>query len=71
MRSQEKDFENVPPGATKAANSFAPLDSMSVEKGERKNLVTLRTEERSGNVYENKGPLWKNKERSGNVVDNT
>jgi len=26
--------------------------------------------ERRGNVYENKGPLWKKLERSGNVVEN-
>jgi hypothetical protein len=26
--------------------------------------------ERSGNVYENKGPVWKKWERSGNVAEN-
>ena len=26
--------------------------------------------ERSGNVYENKGPLWKTPDRSGNVFEN-
>jgi hypothetical protein len=27
--------------------------------------------ERTGNVYENKGPLWKTRERSRNVHENT
>jgi hypothetical protein len=31
---------------------------------------SLKLEERSGNVYDNKGPLWKTRGRSWNVVEN-
>ena len=32
---------------------------------------SLKLKERSGNVTENKGPLWKKWQRSGNVVEKT
>jgi hypothetical protein len=32
--------------------------------------VILKLNERSLNVYENKGPLWKTRERSWNVYEN-
>jgi hypothetical protein len=31
---------------------------------------TPRLNERSGNVYENKGTLWRRRDRSGNVFEN-
>jgi hypothetical protein len=31
---------------------------------------SLKLKERTGNVYENKGPLWKTRGRSGNVIEN-
>ena len=31
---------------------------------------SLKLKERTGNVYENKGPLQKTRERSGNVIEN-
>jgi hypothetical protein len=37
---------------------------------QRTSLVTLKLKERCGNVYENKGPLWKTRGRSGNVLEN-
>jgi hypothetical protein len=44
-------------------------DNKSVGVGEaKKNSPELN--ERSGNVFENKGPLWKNGQRSWNVYDN-
>jgi len=30
----------------------------------------LKMKERFGNIYENKGPLWKEPERSRNVIEN-
>jgi hypothetical protein len=44
---------------------------MSVGNGERKNLVTLKTMERRGNVYENKGSALHSPQQSGNVIENT
>ena len=69
VRSQGKTFENAPPGPTKVANCFAPLDSMSVWKGERKNLVTLKTHEQHGNVYENKGSAFHSPGQGGYVYE--
>jgi hypothetical protein len=43
---------------------------MSVGKGERKNLVTLKTHEQHGNVYENKGSAFHSPQQSGNVIEN-
>jgi hypothetical protein len=37
---------------------------------ETRRKMTLKSNERSGNVYENKGPLWKTRQRSGNVYEN-
>jgi hypothetical protein len=37
--------------------------------GKEETVVTLKMKERSGNVYENKGPLWKKLERSRNITD--
>jgi hypothetical protein len=59
-RKQEKHLWNAPPGPTKVPNCFAPLDNMSDGKGEWKNLVTFRTYEQHGNVYENKGSGFHN-----------
>jgi hypothetical protein len=33
-------------------------------------LVSLKLNELSGNVYENKGPLWKTRRQSWNVHEN-
>jgi hypothetical protein len=71
FRSLEKHFENAPSGPAKVPNCFAPLDSMSVGKGERKNLVTLKMQEQRGNVYENKGSALHSPRQSGNIIENT
>ena len=39
--------------------------------GQRTNVVTSKMDEQSGNVYENKGPLWKTRVLCGNVHENT
>jgi hypothetical protein len=39
-----------------------------VAGGSKKN--SLKLNERRTNVYENKGPLWKTRRGSGNVVEN-
>jgi hypothetical protein len=44
---------------------------MSVGKGERKNLLTLKKQERGGNVYENKGSACSSPWQSGNIIENT
>jgi hypothetical protein len=41
----------------------------AAREGAKKNSSKLT--ERSGNVYENKGPLWKTWGRSGNVYEKT
>jgi hypothetical protein len=33
------------------------------------NVVTAKLNERTGNVYENKGSLWKTWEQSSNVIE--
>jgi hypothetical protein len=71
LRSQEKDFENAPPGPTKVPNCFAPLDSMSDGKEEGKNIVTLKTHEQHGDVYENKGSAFHILRQSGKLIENT
>ena len=38
--------------------------------GKEETVVTLKMTERSGNIIENKGPLWKTWGRSGNVFEN-
>jgi hypothetical protein len=54
-RRQEKHLWNPPPGPPKVSNCFAPLDSMSVGKGQTKNMEISKKHEQFGNVYENKG----------------
>jgi hypothetical protein len=44
-------------------------DKQSVSARELKENSS-KLSERTGNVYENKGPLWKTSERSGNVIEN-
>jgi hypothetical protein len=56
-----------------ASSSFLPADNMPLpmpHRKKRKKAVTLKLNERCGNVIENKGPLWKTWERSWNVYDN-
>jgi len=36
----------------------------------RRTKVTSKSDEQRGNVFENKGPLWKTWPRSGNVIEN-
>jgi len=38
---------------------------------QRTSLITLKMNEQCGNVYENKGPLWKTRAGSWNVYENT
>ncbi|MGA9057190.1 MAG: hypothetical protein WB763_11830 [Terriglobia bacterium] len=38
--------------------------------GKEETSVTSKNDERRGNVIENKGPLWKTRRQSGNVVEN-
>jgi hypothetical protein len=57
FRSQEKDFENAPPSPATVPNCDASLHSNSVGNRERKELVISKRDERSGNVYENKGSM--------------
>jgi hypothetical protein len=44
-------------------------DNKSVIAGEEKKNSSKMNEQR-GNVYENKGPLWKTRCQSGNVSEN-
>jgi len=37
---------------------------------QRTSFVTLKLNARRGNAYENKGPLWKTRGRSGDVIEN-
>ena len=59
------------PVRQKVANPFAPLDSMSVRNEERKDLVSSKLKERSGNVYENKWSAFHRPAQIENVVENT
>jgi hypothetical protein len=70
-RSQEKGFENASHRPTNVPNCLAPLHSMSAGKGERKNLVSLKTHDRCGNLYENKGSAFHSPQESGNIIENT
>jgi hypothetical protein len=55
--------------ATTADELAAPWTrSLSLEREQEENSSKLK--ERSLNVYENKGPLWKTPERSFNVYEN-
>jgi hypothetical protein len=58
------------PVRQKVANPFAPLDSMSVRNEERKDLVSSKLKERSGNVYENKWSAFHRPGQSGNAIEN-
>ncbi len=71
FRSQEKDFEKAPPSPTTVPNFHASLDSKSVGNGETKDLVISKTQERRGNVYENKGSAFHSLRQSGNFIENT
>jgi hypothetical protein len=53
-----------------ACPSFYETDNMSFLTRPAATVVSLKMNERSGNVYENKGTLWKTRERSGNVYEN-
>jgi hypothetical protein len=44
-------------------------DNSSIIPAEQKDDI-LKPNERTGNVYENKGQMWKTRERSWNVVEN-
>jgi hypothetical protein len=50
--------------------SFSQVDSMSLPARATTTAVTLKLNERTGNVIENKGWLWKAWERTGNVIEN-
>ena len=52
-----------------AIGEVAPRTESSSLHGKQVNDSTKKTE-RTGNVYENKGPLWKTWERPGNVYEN-
>jgi hypothetical protein len=43
---------------------------MSVRKRKKKNLITLKMQQRSGDLYENKGPNFDGPLQSRNVVEN-
>ena len=51
-------------------DSCAATDSKS-EPGRERRKEFLKMKERRGNVYENKGPLWKTGWQIGNVIENT
>ena len=57
-------------GGERPANGLAVLWAGSLASFEGAEDSSLKLTERTGNVYENKGPVWKGLERSGNVVDN-
>ena len=60
--------ENVPTGRKARKLARRATDKKSVVAAEaKKNSSKLN--ERSGNVYENKGPLWKTRGRSRNVYE--
>jgi hypothetical protein len=48
----------------------SPTDSMSLPVLYHDGVVNSKMNERTGNVYENKGSLWKTRERSANVYEN-
>jgi hypothetical protein len=62
-----KTLENVP-ACTKGAED--PLRQKVTPAEVKRKIHSLKMQERSLNVYENKGTLWKTGERSLNVVDN-
>ena len=51
----------VRPGAAGALQRFP-------QHGGERNFLELK--ERTGNVIENKGALWKTRRRSGNIIEN-
>jgi hypothetical protein len=63
-------FEGEPEFAGVFARA-AVKDKMSFLTAEEELLVSKKVNELSGNVYENKGPLWKIGAQGGNVVENT
>jgi hypothetical protein len=50
---------------------IAAWDKMSSRSTKEETIVTLKNDDPSGDVAENKGPLWKKSRRSGNVYENT
>jgi hypothetical protein len=49
---------------------FLQSDTMSFPTLPKTTAITLKLTERSGNVYENKGPLWRIWEPSWNLHEN-
>jgi hypothetical protein len=78
QNSQGKEFTNLPtapPGQDDGArmeNMEKALDSDSSSYNSQgvETAENLKMKERSGNVYENKGPALSSPERSGNVYEN-
>jgi hypothetical protein len=66
----ERAPESAPCGAKKSqiGPARAKDNKLVPAGGARRNSSKLN--ERTGNVVENKGALWKTRERSWNVVDN-
>jgi hypothetical protein len=69
--SPQPASENVPRG-TKSLQTRSPRTRQEVCHCRRsKKRDSLKLTDRFGNVYENKGPLWKNRGRSRNLHENT
>ena len=54
----------------KPPNWPAAQRTQSLQSDERQERILQKMNEQRGNVYENKGPLWKTWRRSWNVVEN-
>jgi hypothetical protein len=54
----------------KPANCPAAPETKSLLLPEKQKENSSKLNERRGNVYENKGLVWKTRERSGNVYEN-
>ena len=62
--------ESVLSGADEPQNGGVRHGQKAHRSRESETRDSLKLRERSGNVYENKGSVWKTCERSGNVIEN-
>jgi hypothetical protein len=74
--SQAGEPQFVGNGNERSLDKLAPWGGPTVESGQCHSsqgvevVEELKLNEQSGNVYENKGPLWKTRKQSGNVIEN-
>jgi hypothetical protein len=66
----KSSFESAP-SSTKRGENSQDLFGHNVCSGvEMKERDSSKLDERRGNVHENKGPLWKTRQQSGNDTEN-